>query len=139
MLQKSLEPAQLGSSEHSSQMRWIDSAGLAMSVGIAYFLAARLSLFFQTEPDGVAVFWPAAGVSSGVLIALGRFARWPVAIGVIAATITANLTSDRTFGSASVFALCNAGEALFAAWLIERYIGPDFTLDRLRRVIALLL
>jgi PAS domain S-box-containing protein len=139
MLQKSLEPAQLGSSEHSSQMRWIDSAGLAMSVGIAYFLAARLSLFFQTEPDGVAVFWPAAGVSSGVLIALGRFARWPVAIGVIAATITANLTSDRTFWSASVFALCNAGEALFAAWLIERYIGPDFTLDRLRRVIALLL
>src|SRR5499433_1632471 len=76
------------------------SIGLAVAICVVYFLAARLSLFLQTEPDGVAVFWPAAGVSSGILIALGRDARWPVAaarwsvaVGVIAATIIANLTS----------------------------------------------
>src|SRR6476646_6900210 len=72
--------------------RWV--GGLALAVAITYFLAARLSLFLLTEPDGVAVFWPAAGVSSGLLIALGREARWPVAIGTILATIAANLTSD---------------------------------------------
>jgi hypothetical protein len=32
-------------------------------------------------PEGIAVFWPAAGISSGVLIALGPGARWPVAAG----------------------------------------------------------
>jgi integral membrane sensor domain MASE1 len=70
--------------------RWIGALGLAVAVGVAYFLAARLGLFLLTQPDGVAVFWPAAGVSSGVLIALGRGVRWPVAVGTIVATIAAN-------------------------------------------------
>src|SRR5712671_2939984 len=105
--------------------RLVGSIGLAVTVGIAYFLAARLSLFLLTT-DGVAVFWPAAGVSSGVLIALGRNARWSVAAGTMVATIVANLTGDRTVWSAIAFALCNAGEALLTAWLIERYFGLDF-------------
>ena len=66
--------------------------GLAVAVGIAYFIAAQLGLAFLAKPDGVAVFWPAAGVSSGVLIALGREARLPVTSGVMVATIIANLT-----------------------------------------------
>jgi PAS domain S-box-containing protein len=125
--------------DRSSRPRWVGDLALAVGVGIAYFLAARLSLFLQTQPDGVAVFWPAAGVSSGVLIALGRGARWPVAIGVIAATIAANLTSDRTIWGSIAFALCNAGEAVLAAYLVERFGGRDFSLDRLRHVVWLLL
>ena len=112
--------------------------GLTVTVGVAYFLAARLSLFLKTQPDGVAVFWPAAGIAAGILIALGRNVRWPVAAGVMAATIAANLTSDRTIWSSVVFALCNAGETLLAAWLVDRSIGHDFDLGRLRHVIALL-
>src|SRR5262245_20101832 len=139
MLQRPLKPTQSGLSENISLgqrlLAWIQ---LAVIIGVAYFLAARLSLFLQTEPDGVAVFWPAAGISSGILIALGRDVRWPVAAGVIAATIAANLSSDRNIWSSSVFALCNAGEALLIAWLIERYVGRDFTLGRLRHVAALL-
>ncbi|HEY2230992.1 MAG TPA: hypothetical protein VGI22_25310, partial [Xanthobacteraceae bacterium] len=50
---------------------WVSSIGLAVAVGIGYFLAARLSLLLLTKPDGVAVFWPAAGVAAGTLIALG--------------------------------------------------------------------
>src|SRR5262245_24232697 len=129
-----------------SAREWLPaSIGLAAAIGVAYFLAARLSLLLQTEPDGVAVFWPAAGVSSGILIALGRDTRWPVAVtrwsvavGVIAATIIANLTSDRTIWASSAFALCNAGEALLVAWLIKRYVGRDFTLARMRHVVVFL-
>ena len=58
--------------------RWVGAIALAVAVGIAYFLAARLSLALLTKPDGVAVFWPAAGVASGILIVLGRGARWPL-------------------------------------------------------------
>src|SRR6266478_7622695 len=117
---------------------WIGAIGLTIAVGIAYFLAAQLSLALLAEPDGVAAFWPAAGVSSGVLIALGRDARLPVAGGVMIATVIANLTGDRNVWSATVFALCNAGEAVLTAWLIERYFGSPFSLDRLRHVLALL-
>jgi len=61
--------------------QWASSAVLAIAVGIAYFLASRLSLLLLTKPDDVAVFWPAAGVAAGVLIALGPGKRLPVAVG----------------------------------------------------------
>jgi PAS domain S-box-containing protein len=146
MLHVPREQAQGRSSENvGPKQPWLASIWLTVAIGITYFLAARLSLFLQTEPDGVAVFWPAAGVSSGILIALGRDVRWPiavvrwsVAVGVIAATIIANLTSDRTIWASSAFALCNAGEALLVAWLIERYVGRDFSLARMRHVVAFL-
>jgi len=58
--------------------RWLRGIACAGAVGLAYFLAAQLSLGLLLKPDGVAVFWPAAGISSGVLIALdpGRDGRW---------------------------------------------------------------
>jgi signal transduction histidine kinase len=117
--------------------RWVGAIGLAVAVGVAYFLAARLSLALLTKPEGVAVFWPAAGVAAGMLIALGPRARWPVVVGTMAATIGANLFGDRNLGSAVLFALCNAGEAVLAAWIIERYFGPGFRLGKLRNVLGL--
>src|SRR6266702_5898842 len=118
--------------------RWVSAIGFAGAVGIAYFLAARLSLSLLTKPDGVAVFWPASGVAAGALIALGPGARWPVAIGAMAATIVANLLGDRTFAGAITFGLCNVGEAMLTAGLIKRQFGSDFSLDRLRHVLGLL-
>jgi signal transduction histidine kinase len=122
-----------------STRRWVGSIGLAVALGIAYFLAARLSLLLLTKPDGVAVFWPAAGVAAGVLIALGPTARLPVATGAIVATIVAHLLAGEGINwGAIVFALCNAGEAVLVAGLIERYFGSAFSLGRLRYVLGLL-
>jgi len=121
-----------------STRQWGRLIGLAVAVGIAYFLSARLSLLLLTKPDGVAVFWPASGVAAGVLIALGPRARLPVAAGAMVATIVANLMGDRTLFGAMVFALCNAGEALLTAWLIERYFGLDFNLGKLSHGLGLL-
>jgi PAS domain S-box-containing protein len=118
---------------------WVGLSGLAIAVAISYFLGARLSLALLTEPDGVAVFWPAAGIASGILIALGRSARLPVAVGVMVATVTANLLGDRNIASAIMFALCNAGEAMIIAWLVEYHFGPGFSLDSPRRVLGLFL
>jgi hypothetical protein len=42
--------------------QWVGAAATAAAVGIAYFLAARLSLSLLTKPDGVAVFWPASAL-----------------------------------------------------------------------------
>ena len=118
--------------------RWISLIGLTVAVGVSYFLAARLSLALLAKPDGVAVFWPAAGVSAGVLIALGSRAQWPVIVGTMAATIVANIIGDRTIWSSILFALCNAGEAVLTAWFIRHYFGPDFSLTRLRNVLGLI-
>jgi PAS domain S-box-containing protein len=117
--------------------QWANWIGLSILIGVAYFLAARLSLLLLTKPDGVAVFWPASGVAAGTLVALGPRARVPVAVGAAVATIVANLMGDRTLVSAFVFAICNAGEALLTGWLIQRYFGLNFALDRLSHVLGL--
>jgi PAS domain S-box-containing protein len=109
---------------------------LSVAVGIAYFLAAQLGLTLLTAAERVAVFWPASGIAAGILIALGPWARVPVATGVIAATFAANLMVDRSVWSSLAFGLCNAGEALVVMWLIERWFGPAFNLDSLRRVLG---
>ena len=112
-------------------------AWLAIAVGGIYILSAKLSLSLLT-PDGVAVFWPAAGVAAGALIAAGPWARWAVLAGTMVATIVANLMGDRNLASSMIFAVCNAGEVLLTAGLIERYFGWPFSLDRLRQVLGLL-
>jgi PAS domain S-box-containing protein len=119
-------------------LSWIGAIGLTVAVSIIYFLAAELGLALLAESDGIARFWPAAGVSSGVLVAFGRQARLRVASGVVVATIVANVTGDRNLWSATAFAFCNAGEALLTAWLIERYFGTPFSLDRPHNVLGLL-
>src|SRR5271157_5533387 len=68
---------------------WGVSVLATVAVAIAYFLSARLSLALLEKPDGVAAFWPAAGVASGVLIVAGSAARWPLILGVMAATMVA--------------------------------------------------
>ncbi len=117
--------------------RWKGAITLTVSIALAYFIAARLSLELLTKPEGVAVFWPAAGVSAGALIALGFRARWPVIFGTMAATILANLLGDRSVWGSILFGLCNAGEAVLTAWLIDRFHGPDFRLGKPLNVIGL--
>jgi len=110
---------------------------LTVGVALAYFFAARLSLALLEPADGVAVFWPPGGVASGILIALGPAAQWPVVLGVVAATIVANLLGDRGIWSSVLFAVANAGEPVIVAGLIHRFCGSAFELNELRRVLAL--
>lgn len=121
-----------------SSWSWVSDVWLAAAVGCGYFLAARLSLGLLLKPDGVAVFWPAAGISSGILIVLGPRVRVPVSAAVIAATTIANLLGDRTIFAASAFGLCNAVEALITAAIVHHYFKSVFALDRLQQVLGLL-
>jgi len=114
---------------------WVFAGAVAMAT--AYFLAAKLSLALLEEADGVAVFWPAAGIASGVLIGFGSVARWPVVAGVMAATIAANLLGDRGIWSSIFFAAANAGEATVVASLIQRFYSSPFELNGLRQVLGL--
>ena len=117
---------------------WGLALGYAVAFAIAYLLAARLGLALLTKPEDVAVFWPASGIAAGLLIALGRQARPVVVIGVVVATVAANVMGDRSLWTSIFKGLCNAGEAVLAGWLIERWFGEPFRLTDLRRVFGFL-
>src|SRR5689334_19493788 len=106
-----LDVATTDASPLRSAMVW-PSWVISISVAVVFFLAARLSLALLDKTDGIAVFWPAAGVATGFLVALGPTARWPVVIGVVAATFAANLLGDRNLASSTVFAVANAGSSV---------------------------
>ena len=98
---------------------WILGLGRTVGVAIAYFLAARLGLALLTEE--VAVFWPASGLAVGILVMLGQRVRAAVVIGVIAATIAANLMGDRSLWTSVFKGFCNAGEAVLDG-LVDRAV-----------------
>ena len=116
---------------------WMAVVGGAIAVGVVYFLTARLGLALLASSD-VAVFWPAAGVAAGILITLGRPALPALVIGVVAATVAANMLSDRNLLTALLKGFCNAGEPVLAAWLLKRWVSQPFTLGSLRRVLDFL-
>jgi signal transduction histidine kinase len=118
--------------------RRIGTIGLTAGIGLVYFWVAHLSLYLVLKPEGVAVFWPAAGITSGFLVALGPRARWPVAGGAIVATIAAHIPTPDPLWAGVAFGVCNAAEALIVGALVERYFGRKFTLDRLRHVLGLI-
>src|SRR5271163_973613 len=117
---------------------WARSVAVAFAVAITYFLASQLSFFLRTKPDDVAWFWPAGGAAAGILIAIGPGARLPVAVGTMVASIPGNLLGHWSLWTSIVFALCNAGQVVLMAGLIERYFGSAFSLDSLRKVLGLI-
>jgi PAS domain S-box-containing protein len=100
-------------------------------------------MYLRDEPEGLAVFSPAAGIATGALVALGSAARLPVALAVVCATIACSLTEcslmmGRSPWLAVPLSLANAGQPLITAGLIERWFGEDFKLEDVRRVAAFL-
>src|SRR5215813_1013120 len=114
-----------------------DAIVLGFAIGSAYFLAARLGLVFLAKP-GLAVFWPAAGVAVGALIALGPNARLPVTVAVVVATVVANIMIGRYIWLSIVFSLVNAGQTLITAWLVDRWYSRPFRLEGVFQVLGFL-
>src|SRR5215470_8394037 len=96
---------------------WVEFVKLAVGLGVAYFLAARLSFVLRIEP-GVVVFWPAAGIAVGALIALGPRARLPVPTAAFFANVAHNLVVGTNPWLTIVFASISGGCPLLMAWLI---------------------
>src|SRR5580704_12186546 len=116
---------------------WIRGIGIAAAVGGTYFMAAELSNSFLITPETV-IFWPAAGISSGLLISLWSIARWPVLAGVMVATAAANLLRHFGVATTATWVLGNTAEPLIIAGLMQHYFGAHFKIDRLNCVLGLL-
>jgi PAS domain S-box-containing protein len=117
---------------------WTSAVGWSVVIGTAYFLTSRLGLSLLVPPSDVAVFWPASGIGAGILIAFGRRAFTPLAIGIIVGAVAANLLSDRSLATAVLKGFCNIGEPVIVAWLLQRWFGPAFAFSDLRRVLGFL-
>jgi len=115
---------------------WLGSFGATAGIGLAYFMAARLGLALRANPEGVAFFWPAAGVAVGALITLGPSAWLPGSVAIGIASAASNLSMGRSTWLVLTFALVNVAQALFTVWLIERWFGRAIKLEDVRQVLG---
>src|SRR6516225_2045287 len=118
--------------ESSRRHLWIGQLCLTIAVGVAYFFAAEMSLALVTKPYGVAVFWPAAGISSGTLIALGSRVSLPVTLGVVTSSTEASLIANINIAASTFFSLSIVGEPLLAGGFFQRHFVENFELKALR-------
>ena len=122
----------------SAAWEWISTLGAAGGAAILYFFAARLGLALLSAHSDVAVFWPASGIAAGILIVWGRRVLPALVIGVVVGTVAANVMSDRSLLTSLFKGLCNSGEAVLAAWLLEQWFGRPFRFGDLPRVAGFL-
>lgn len=110
----------------------------ALLMAVTYYLAARAGLALLDDA-GVAVFWPASGVAVGALLAAGRSSVAPIAVGVAAATIAANIMAGRPHFLTVSFAIANMVECVTVAWLVHTFLGARLQFDSLLRVFGVFL
>ena len=111
-------------------------------IAVGCYLAARLGLLLQVQPENIAVFWPASGLAAGALVALGSKAWARVSVAVVLATIAANAGHGTSMAVAALFGVCNAFECVLVACIVEFIPRRDhrrrFALDSIDSVVGFL-
>src|SRR5262245_7837592 len=116
----------------------MSTLGWAAFFTIAFFLVIQLGLALLARPVGVSAFCPVTGTIVGFLIVLNGRARPALVVGLMAGAVATSVVSDRDLMVLMLRSICSAGEAVFVAWLLERWFGREFTFSDLPRVAGFL-
>lgn len=104
-----------------------------------FFLAAWLGLTQTITPDGLAILWPANAVLLTALLQTSRN-EWPlITVVTLVAASGASFSASFPLWSVALFGLVNIFEALFAAFLIQRFAGKEFEFQSVRDMIVFFL
>lgn len=111
------------------------SAGIGLVVAVAYVAAALIGFRLAFVAQQVTTVWAPTGIAIAVLLLYGI--RWWPAIWIGA--FVANATTDAPLWTAALIAAGNTGEAVLAAWALDRSTLFDPALHRVRDVVAFII
>jgi PAS domain S-box-containing protein len=113
--------------------RFLERLAKALLVGLAYYVAARLSLRLALVGRNVTPLWPPTGIAVVAILILGR-SIWP---GIAAAAFLVNLPISANALAAATTSVGNTAAPVLAAILLSR-IGFHREIDRLRDAVAII-
>lgn len=87
---------------------------------MGYFLLASLSLYATKGADNIAAVWPPSGYFLALLLLMPASARIAAFVGMVAASLGANLYGGAPLWTCFAFTLSNGCEAIVALWLLRR-------------------
>lgn len=109
--------------------------GLAAALAVTYLAAAELGLSVASVHTNVSPVWPPTGIAIASLILFGR-SFWPaIFVGALAANLLTAVSAPTAFG----IAIGNTLEAVVAAYLLNRTIGSQPSLNTVGKVLKFIL
>jgi signal transduction histidine kinase/CheY-like chemotaxis protein len=93
---------------------------------LVYFLAGKLGLRLAFINASASPVWPPSGIALGAILVLGYW-TWPA---VFAAAFLVNLTTAGSVATSAAIGLGNTVEAVFGAWLVNRFAGGTRVFER---------
>jgi diguanylate cyclase (GGDEF)-like protein len=87
---------------------------------VGYFLLASLSLHATKGADNIAAIWPPSGYFLALLLLMPARARVAAFVGMVSASIGANMIEGVAAPAAAAYTAANAAEAAIAFWLLRR-------------------
>jgi PAS domain S-box-containing protein len=102
--------------------------GLALGVGVVYFLAGKLGLQFAVVHASATAIWPPTGIALAALLLFGP-SLWSV---IFVAAFLVNVTTTGSIASSLGIAAGNTLEAVVGAALVRRFAGGADAFERAR-------
>lgn len=87
---------------------------------LGYFLLAHLSLHATKGADNIAAIWPPSGYFLALLLLMPARMRIGAFVGMVAASLSANMLGGAPPLTAAAFTLANACEPVVALWVLRR-------------------
>ena len=107
---------------------------IAGAVGLAYFVAAYLSLWLTQGVEGLAAIWPANGLLVAALLLSTRTVRIATCATVAIASIAANFLFGASLFDACVYTIANIVEGTVICAAMLRFGDPERVLDRVQTI-----
>jgi PAS domain S-box-containing protein len=98
---------------------------------LVYFIAGKLGLMLASLQASASPVWPPAGIALAALLVLG-YRAWPA---IFVGAFLVNVTTAGNVATSLAIASGNTLEALFGAWLVNRFAGGTTVFDRPQGVV----
>src|SRR4029078_5375033 len=110
--------------------RRFSAAMVFATLTLVYFVAGKLGLklaFLQASASPV---WPPAGIAVGALLVLG-YRTWPA---IFVGAFLVNISTTGNIPTSVAIGVGNTLEAIFGAWLVNRFAGGMRVFDHSQNV-----
>lgn len=91
----------------------------SLLTALGYFLLATLSLAATKGADNIAAVWPPSGFLLAMLLLAPAGARVGAFVGMVTASVSANMLGGAPLSMSAAFTFANAVEGAVALWIIE--------------------
>src|ERR1700736_2360607 len=112
---------------HSRRSSTLPAIGI---LTVVYFIAGKLGLKLAFLHVSASPVWPPAGIALAALLVLG-YRTWPA---IFLGAFLVNVTTAGNIATSLCIATGNTLEALFGAWLVNRFVGGTRVFDRAQDV-----